>query len=851
MGNLPPASVRTLYHDSDIFLFSFRQVAQRIGCTGGEGKGVALQEFVVDTRSGAFFHLGQLDGRIAGEVALCQQRGQFAFAKGFALHRFQLCGVHCRERNIEADVGQIGVRETVPATDITGLFGQFGNAVRRQRLTGGEGDGVHHAVVIDEADGDDLEDRIKTFQRDEIVMRKGLGGVSIAHAVDGADVGADGKVVVPSDSFFVCFPAVVVGFRLEESGTFAPHTQNRAGFLGAGELHHAAAVGDGETLARNAAHIGVSGNVGFGAALADIAAALAHDAAYIVGVLRVNAAGAETVFRKPQRHPAHDAAHVLALRRNASAVFTAEDHGAQLGVEVHGVVPADLQIVLRIQTVFIGNGTHDAACVQVAQNRTGIGAFFHLAGENFCGVPVGNVLNGAAQILGGVANGGAHGADLPGNGAHDAAEGIRRVVDGIHDGVQRGTGGGKAAVGVVDGRVDGVPVGGIGVIPVGQQGIQSVLGIHEGIVEVVHLNAHVRIAVLNGGKRLPREIAYGAKLGLENLHCVLGVLDEGGRLHLADDAAHFLAAINLSKVFTFVEIPGLGSGNAADVVAHVLIAHVATVFALADDAAAGTGDTADVRYGADGFASGDGLQGNVGELNLVFLGGGVDPGAVVAAADNAKVISHDATDPVVAGDDAFGMAAVDDTGDGVDAGDAAHVIRAGNRAVKEAVLDFTGIVSGNAAYGAAAPVGDDFSRDREVLNERGSVNIAEKSHIRAVPGDAEAGDGVTVAVKIAAENGNPCKIYAGEVNIRQQNHTQVPAVAVQTAVFRKVQKLLLTQNAQGRSFFGGRCLIGVLGFLGQRRYRQAENEKQTQQKRGNSFYQVTHCLLLLPLRPAF
>ena len=512
-----------------------------------------------------------------------------------------------------------------------------------------------------------------------------------------------------------------------------------------------------------------------------------------------------------------------------------------------------MQIVLRIQAVFIGNGTHDAACVQVAQNRTGIGAFFHLAGENFCGVPVGNVLNGAAQILGGVANGGAHGADLPGDGTHDAAEGIRRVVDGIHDGVQRGTGGGKAAVGVVDGRVDGVPVGGIGVIPVGQQGIQSVLGIHEGIVEVVHLNAHVRIAVLNGGKRLPREIAYGAKLGLENLHCVLGVLDEGGRLHLADDAAHFLAAINLSKVFAFVEIPGLGSGNAADVVAHVLIAHVATVFALADDAAAGTGDTADVRYGADGFASGDGLQGNVGKLDLIFLGGGVDPGAVVAAADNAKVISHDATDPVVAGDDAFGMAAVDDTGDGVDAGDAAHVIRAGNRAVKEAVLDFTGIVSGNAAHGAAAPVGDDFSRDREVLNERGSVNIAEKSHIRAVLRDAEAGDGVTVAVKIAAENGNPCKIYACKVNIRQQNHTQVPAVAVQAAVFRKVQKLLLTQNAQGRSFFGGRCLIGVLGFLGQRRYRQAENEKQTQQKRGNSFYQVTHCLLLLPLRirPAF
>lgn len=103
---------------------------------------------------------------------------------------------------------------------------------------------------------------------------------------------------------------------------------------------------------------------------------------------------------------------------------------------------------------------------------------------------------------------------------------------------------------------------------------------------------------------------------------------------------------------------------------------------------------------------------------------------------------------MVAGDDAFGMAAVDDTGDGVDAGDAAHVIRAGNRAVKEAVLDFTGIVSGNAAYGAAASVRRDRSRNGEILDDRRGVNIAKQTHVGAVPGDAEAGDSVAVAVKL-------------------------------------------------------------------------------------------------------
>ena len=80
-------------------------------------------------------------------------------------------------------------------------------------------------------------------------------------------------------------------------------------------------------------------------------------------------------------------------------------------------------------------------------------------------------------------------------------------------------------------------------------------------------------------------------------------------------------------------------------------------------------------------------------------------------------------------------------------------------------------MSRNAAHGAAASVRRDRSRNGEILDDRGGVNIAKQTHVGAVPGDAEAGDSVAVAVKIAAENGNPCKIYAGEVDIGHQNHT--------------------------------------------------------------------------------
>ena len=146
------------------------------------------------------------------------------------------------------------------------------------------------------------------------------------------------------------------------------------------------------------------------------------------------------------------------------------------------------------------------------------------------------------------------------------------------------------------------------------------------------------------------------------------------------------------------------------------------------------------------------------------------PPMVVAAADNAEVIARDAADPVAAGHAAACVAAVENAGNGIDADDTAHIICAGNRPVKEAVQNFAGIVSGNAAYGAAASVGSDFSRNREILNQRGIVNIAEQAHVGAVLGDAETGDGVAATVKTAAENGDPGKIHVCEVDIGHQNH---------------------------------------------------------------------------------
>ena len=84
----------------------------------------------MDTRSGAFGHLGQLNRCIVGELTLGKQRGQLALPQRPALHRFPFRGVHRREGNVKADVGQVSVRKAVPAADVTGFFGQLGNAVR-------------------------------------------------------------------------------------------------------------------------------------------------------------------------------------------------------------------------------------------------------------------------------------------------------------------------------------------------------------------------------------------------------------------------------------------------------------------------------------------------------------------------------------------------------------------------------------------------------------------------------------------------------------------------------------------------------------------------------------------------
>ena len=226
------------------------------------------------------------------------------------------------------------------------------------------------------------------------------------------------------------------------------------------------------------------------------------------------------------------------------------------------------------------------------------------------------------------------------------------------------------------------------------------------------------------------------------------------RLQLSGNAAHVLPTQNGAGVGATVQIPGLPPGDAADVVAHMGIAHRAGVDAALQDSRGEAGDAADVGAGRHIFRRVELLRIEVLQAHLRVHLGGVDAAAVLALDDAAQILSGDAAHIVFSCDRA-GKGAVDDLALGlVDARQAADGVCAADLPRKAAVTHRSPVAAGQAADGVLPVGGSSAAFHGQVLHHAGGLDVTEQPPHIAAAGDGHAGDGVSLAFKGAAKGGD-------------------------------------------------------------------------------------------------
>ena len=298
------------------------------------------------------------------------------------------------------------------------------------------------------------------------------------------------------------------------------------------------------------------------------------------------------------------------------------------------------------------------------------------------------------------------------------------------------------------------------------------------IGEVVRGAAHVAgdgvepVGDVGGGvarvqQRDVEEVVQLGELGREVLGRGGGEVEREVGLHLADDAADLLAAQDAAAVGAVFNKAGLTPDDAADVVAHVLIAHGPGVHAGAEGAGGEARDAAGVGVVVDELGGGVEVRdAQAGEVGVYLLAGRVDGGGVHAADYAAQVLARDAAGVVLAGDGAGDAAVFDDAGLFVGADEAAGGGQGLYRAVEGAVADGAGVVAREAARVLGGAAGRDAAREVELLDLGAGLDVAEKARVRAVRREVQARYRVAAALEHAAEGGDGGKLRAREVDVR-------------------------------------------------------------------------------------
>ena len=667
-------------------------------------------------------------------------------------------------------------------------------------------------------------------QLHHLVIAYAPGLILIAHAVNAEQCIVFHKAVAAHRAFGI--------LQGNDLGVFlvllADLARNGAYVLAlAVDAHHGAAVRDGKAGARNAAHMGIALDQALGRAFAHRGKACAHNAAHALGVWGLHGAVAFTVFQNAGLLASGNAAHAVLLAAHLPLIGAFAQHTAGVHGGIHAFgAQRILNIVLGVQIVFKGHGPRNAARVAVCIHTGIVHAARHLGRGVGVGVAVGNIAvpGVVANAVGRAGDGGRNGVQLGGDGLHIGGHAVQRgivrnagikILRGVQGRIQPvvklialGIGtvlqhirrtAQAAAVPHILGQILGILAHITAAFFIGLDLFQRFVG----LVDVV---LHIRHLLVIGRRHIVRHLIHlafqGVHLALHPLQGVLAVLQNGLGLHLAHNAACLLAALHGAVVFAALDIAGLIPRNTAHIVAHMLIAHGAAVHAGADNAAAGARNAAQIGDAGALFGFQQAFQRNIRKLHLVFTLLGVDGGMVGARAHNALVFTGHAAHKMGAVHHALHRTVNDQAAGLVHGGNAAHIVKARDKAHKVAAFHHARIVGGNAAHVAPATRGGGAALHRELANGAGFLHIAEHPLHAAVLGKIHGRNGMPLPLKGAAKGGNGRK-GAAQRNIFVQHHGFAHAPAVQSAAAGQGFPVASAGNVNGVFVLG--CLLCLRG----------------------------------------
>ena len=345
--------------------------------------------------------------------------------------------------------------------------------------------------------------------------------------------------------------------------------------------------------------------------------------------------------------------------------------------------------------------------------------------------------------------------------------------------------------------------------------------------------------VVHGAVHQPFQLIQLVVQGVQ----LAGIVFQGHfRFQLAAHAAHIPAALHRTAVVTAPHKTAGAPAHAAHVVAHGLKAHGPLVGTALHNAGRKPRHAADVGGYGDILGGVQPVHIQVVQAQRGFDLLHVHRAPVGALAYHAQILAHHAAHHPLGLQAAQIGAALHGAGGLVAAHQSAHLVFSLDHAGKAAVVDQPPVYGGDAAQ-KIAPVGRlQLAFHPQVAHGGALLHIAEQALPVAAFGQLQAGDGVPLAVEVAAEHRNAGKAAAFQVNVRLQQHGHAAAGAVQHK-----QPLQLHQVGGGAhgvhggaaAFLGRRITAGRRGnpvrCVGQYGQRAVQGQRGAQGQRGRLF----------------